>query len=160
MKDIEIIQRSRMPGWLLLTQPTTHVFISGDPECKLQPGYQTAICAPDSSGAIFLDFLRLHVIRANTSAPTVAIMAMKKTCHLTLRSLRCEPGPQCQVKAWLKAGRSQLRVFRRWKSLHTLSLWSQQAEEFLCTVYLCTGFFMLKWAEYLLVVPNRGFSAF
>lgn len=79
--------RSWPGSFLPHNQPRAHV-----PGHSLRPGYQTAICAPDSSV-----FLRLHIIRAKTFVDMTLKLwrwCIYKHRHLLLRSILFAPGPK------------------------------------------------------------------
>lgn len=74
-----------MLGWSL--QPgQPHVFTYLILGCKLQPSYQTAIYAPDSSGAVFLGlFFNLHIIRGkNLYGYEAEVPEMQHLCQRTV----------------------------------------------------------------------------
>lgn len=75
---------------VLTTQTTTHILIPHNLRCKLRPGYQTAICAPEW-GAVLLGFIAsvFHQGKNNNNKTTLWIRCysgLEFGCNLVIRN--------------------------------------------------------------------------
>lgn len=151
-------------AWMVVaTQPTTCIF-PVDLGCKLQLAYKTGNCAFDSSGVAFQTSFCACMLFGQKSCLDVALKWWE--LRLEKRPLFTTPLHSCRIwpivsTADLARGRAESTecVPEKEQPPHTFLL-VPAAEELWCTVYLRTAFYMLKWAEYLLVVPYRVLNTF